>query len=189
MTSGVNCIPNNCDNLIGVNGSTNDAENTSYNSDHDDSVDSQSQSTRKRKYSEECMLLIFFCNFFTHLSFLKIIFYLVATKEFEALEMCTSAKIKRTCEMVFEQLETIRAKLAQSQRELDEIQSVSKIDDFIPEKVNQLFNDQHGWSLANVKCDDDPLFNGDTFAELKLWLDKQASEPQETYVPVSDTSK
>lgn len=59
MTSGVNYIPNNCDNLIGVNGSTNDAENTSYNSDHDDSVDSQNQSSRKRKYSTECMFLIF----------------------------------------------------------------------------------------------------------------------------------
>lgn len=60
MTSGVNYIPNNCDNLVGVNGSTNDAENTSYNSDHDDSVDNQNQSTRKRKYSTECMFLIFF---------------------------------------------------------------------------------------------------------------------------------
>lgn len=103
--------------------------------------------------------------------------------------MCTSAKIKRTCEMVFEQLETVRAKLAQSQRELDEVQSVSKFHDFIPEKVEQVFNDQHVWSMANVKCDDDPLFNGDPFADLKLWLDKQASEPQETHVPVSDTSK
>jgi len=103
--------------------------------------------------------------------------------------MCTSAKIKRTCEMVFEQLETVRAKLAQSQRELDEVQSVSKIHDFIPEKVEQVFNDQHVWSMANIKCDDDPLFNGDPFADLKLWLDKQASEPQETHVPVSDTSE
>ncbi|XP_025194829.1 helicase domino isoform X2 [Melanaphis sacchari] len=162
VTSGVNFIPSNCDNLIGVNGSTNDAENTSYNSDHDDSLDNQNQSTRKRKYSTE-------------------------SKEFEALEMCTSAKIKRTCEMVFEQLETVRAKLAQSQRELDEVQSLSKIHDFIPEKVEQVFNDQHVWSMANIKCDDDPLFNGDPFADLKLWLDKQASEPQETHVPVSDT--
>ncbi|XP_025194830.1 helicase domino isoform X3 [Melanaphis sacchari] len=163
VTSGVNFIPSNCDNLIGVNGSTNDAENTSYNSDHDDSLDNQNQSTRKRKYSTE------------------------SAKEFEALEMCTSAKIKRTCEMVFEQLETVRAKLAQSQRELDEVQSLSKIHDFIPEKVEQVFNDQHVWSMANIKCDDDPLFNGDPFADLKLWLDKQASEPQETHVPVSDT--
>ncbi|XP_060850449.1 helicase domino isoform X3 [Rhopalosiphum padi] len=163
VTSGVNFIPSNCDNLIGVNGSTNDVENTSYNSDHDDSLDSQNQSTRKRKYSTE------------------------SAKEFEALEMCTSAKIKRTCEMVFEQLETVRAKLAQSQRELDEVQSLSKIHDFIPEKVEQVFNDQHVWSMANVKCDDEPLFNGDPFADLKLWLDKQASEPQETHVPISDT--
>lgn len=102
--------------------------------------------------------------------------------------MCTSAKIKRTCEMVFEQLETVRAKLAQSQRELDEIQSVPKFLDFLPDKVEQVFNDQHVWSMANFKCNDDPLFDGDPFAELKLWLDKQASEPQETPVSVSDTS-
>lgn len=114
---------------------------------------------------------------------------LVAAKEFEALDMCTSAKIKRTCEMVFEQLETIRAKLAQSQRELEEVQSVPKFLDFLPDKVEQVFNDQHSWSMANIKCDDDPLFNGDPFAELKLWLDKQSSEPQETHVPVSDMSK
>lgn len=91
--------------------------------------------------------------------------------------------------MVFEQLETVRAKLAQSQRELEEIQSVPKFLDLLPEKVEQIFNDQHGWSLANVKCNDEPLFNGDPFAELKLWLDKQASEPQETHVSASDTSK
>jgi len=91
--------------------------------------------------------------------------------------------------MVFEQLETVRAKLTQSQRELEEVQSVSKFTDFLPDKVEQVFNDQHGWSMANVKCNDDPLFNGDPFAELKVWLDKQASEPQEAYVPVSDTSK
>ncbi|XP_025417913.1 helicase domino isoform X3 [Sipha flava] len=163
VTSGVKYIPSNCDNLIGVNGSTNDAENTSYNSDHDDSVDSQNQLSRKRKYSTE------------------------SAKEFEALEMCTSAKIKRTCEMVFEQLETVRAKLAQSQRELEEIQSVSKFIDFLPDKVEQVFNNQHSWSLENVKCDDEPLFNGDPFAELKLWMDKQASESQETPVSVSDT--
>lgn len=60
MTSGVNFIPSNCDNLVGVNGSTNDAENTSFNSDHDDSLDSQNQSTRKRKYSTECMFFIFY---------------------------------------------------------------------------------------------------------------------------------
>lgn len=60
MTSGVKYISNNCDNLIGVNGSTNDVENTSYNSDHDDSVDSQNQLSRKRKYSTECMLLMFY---------------------------------------------------------------------------------------------------------------------------------
>ncbi|XP_027842625.2 helicase domino isoform X2 [Aphis gossypii] len=163
VTSGVNFIPSNCDNLVGVNGSTNDAENASYNSDHDDSLDSQNQSTRKRKYSTE-------------------------SKEFEALEMCTSAKIKRTCEMVFEQLETVRTKLAQSQRELDEVQSLSKIHDFVPDKVEQVFNDQHAWSMANIKCNDDPLFIGDPFADLKLWLDKQASEPQETHVPISDTN-
>lgn len=103
--------------------------------------------------------------------------------------MCTSAKIKRTCEMVFEQLETVRAKLAQSQRELEEVQSVSKITDFLPDKVEQVFNDQHGWSMANVKCDVDPLFNGDPYAELKVWLDKQASEPQETHIPISELSK
>lgn len=112
-----------------------------------------------------------------------------AAKEFEALDMCTSAKIKRTCEMVFEQLETVRAKLAQSQRELEEIQSVPKFLDFLPDKVEQIFNNQHGWSLENVKCNDEPLFNGDPFAELKLWLDKQASESQETLVSVSDPSK
>jgi len=60
VTSGVNFIPSNCDNLVGVNGSTNDAENTSFNSDHDDSLDSQNQSTRKRKYSTECMFFIFY---------------------------------------------------------------------------------------------------------------------------------
>lgn len=54
MTSGVKFLPNNCDNLIGVNGSANGAGNTSY-SDHDDSVDSQTQLSRKRKYSNECM--------------------------------------------------------------------------------------------------------------------------------------
>lgn len=113
---------------------------------------------------------------------------LVAAKEFGALEMCTSAKIKRTCEMVFEQLESVRAKLAQSQRELDEVQSVPKFIDFIPDKVEQIFKDQHCWSMANIKSDDDPLFKGDPFAELKLWLDKQASEPQETHIPISDKS-
>lgn len=60
MTSGVNQIPNNCDNLTGVNGSTNDAENTSYNSDRDGSVDSQNQLSRKRKYSTECMYTTYF---------------------------------------------------------------------------------------------------------------------------------
>lgn len=55
MTSGVKYIPNNCDNLNGVNGSTNDAENTSFISDHDDSLDCQNQLSRKRKYSIECM--------------------------------------------------------------------------------------------------------------------------------------
>lgn len=123
-----------------------------------------------------------------HITYNNIIFFFLAAKEFEALEMCTSAKIKRTCEMVFEQMETVRAKLAQSQRELEEVQSMPKIIDFLPDKVEQVFNNQHGWSLANVKCDDEPLFNGDPFAELKLWLDKQASEPQETHVSVSDTS-
>lgn len=113
----------------------------------------------------------------------------VAAKEFEVLEMCTSAKIKRTCEMVFEQLEAVRAKLAQSQQELEEVQSVSVFSDFLPDKVEKVFNNQHSWSMANVKCDDQPLFDGDPFAELKVWLDKQASEPQETHVPVSDTSK
>lgn len=113
----------------------------------------------------------------------------IASKEYEALEMCTSAKIKRTCEMVYEQLETVRTKLAQSQRELEEVQSVSKYIDFIPDKVEQVFNDQHDWSMANITCVDNPLFNGDPFVELKLWLDKQASEPQETHVPVSDSSK
>lgn len=103
--------------------------------------------------------------------------------------MCTSAKIKRTCEMVFEQLETVRARLTQSQRELEEVQSVSKSIDFIPNKVVQVFNDQHNWSTANVKCNDDPLFIGDAFPELKLWLDNQASEPQEAHVSVSDNSK
>jgi len=63
VTSGVKYLPNNCDNLIGVNGSTNDAENTSFNSDHDDSVDGQNQVSRKRKYSTECMLLTFLHNF------------------------------------------------------------------------------------------------------------------------------
>ncbi|VVC26634.1 Hypothetical protein CINCED_3A009626 [Cinara cedri] len=163
VTSGVKYLPNNCDNLIGVNGSTNNAENTNYNSDHDDSVDSQNQPSRKRKYSSE------------------------SAKEFEALEMCTSAKIKRTYEMVFDQMQSVRAKLAQSQRELDEVQSVPKFVDFIPEKVEQIYNNQHGWSIENVKCNDEPLFKGDPFAELKLWLDEQASEPQETHVPVSDT--
>lgn len=103
--------------------------------------------------------------------------------------MCTSAKIKRTCEMVFEQLETVRSKLAQSQRELEEVQSVSKCVDFIPDKIEQVFNDQHGWSMAKVKCNDDPLFIGDTFGELKSWLDNQAPEPQEAHVSVSDSSK
>lgn len=60
MTSGVKFIPNNCDNLTGVNGSANGAENTSFNSDHDDSVDSQTQVSRKRKYSNECMFCFFF---------------------------------------------------------------------------------------------------------------------------------
>lgn len=59
MTSGVKYLPNSCDNLIGVNGSTNDGENTNYNSDHDDSVDSQNQLSRKRKYSTECMSIFF----------------------------------------------------------------------------------------------------------------------------------
>lgn len=129
-------------------------------------------------------------HLFTIVQVLSIhILLLVAAKEFEALEMCTSAKIKRTCEMVFEQLETVRAKLAQSQRELEEVQSVPKFIDFLPDKVEQVFNDQHGWSTANVKYDDDPLFNGDPFAELKLWLDKEISESQETHVPISDMSK
>lgn len=114
---------------------------------------------------------------------------MIAAKEFEALELCTSAKIKRTCEMVFEQLESVRAKFTQSKRELDEVQSMPKIDDFTPEKVEQIYNNQHGWSMANLKFNDDPLFKGDLFAELKLWLDKQSSEPQETHVPVSDASK
>lgn len=112
-----------------------------------------------------------------------------SAKEFEALEMCTSAKIKRTCEMVFEQLEAVRSKLVQSQQELEEVQSVSKFIDFLPDQVEKVFNDQHSWSMANVKCDDDPIFNGDPFAELKLWYYKQASEPQETHIPVTNTGK
>lgn len=58
MTSGIKYLPIKCDNLIGVNGSTNDAENTNYNSDHNDSLDNKNQLSRKRKYSTECMLLI-----------------------------------------------------------------------------------------------------------------------------------
>lgn len=60
MTSGVKYLPNNCDNLLGVNGSTNDAENTNFNSDHDDAVDSKNRLTRKRKHSTECMFLVLF---------------------------------------------------------------------------------------------------------------------------------
>ncbi|XP_050535331.1 helicase domino isoform X2 [Daktulosphaira vitifoliae] len=161
VTSGIKFIPNNCDNLIGVNGSSHDVENTTYTSDNDDSADSKNRLSRKRKYSAE------------------------SAKEFEALEMCTAAKIKRTCEMVFEQLETVRSKLAQSQRELDEVQSLPKVLDFLPEKVEQVFNDQHPWSESNIKCSNDPLFTGDPFAELKLWLDKQSIESQETSLPIS----
>ncbi|XP_050430386.1 helicase domino isoform X2 [Adelges cooleyi] len=163
VTTGVKLIPNNCDNPIGVNGSTNDVENTTYTSDNDDSVDCKNQLSRKRKYSTE------------------------SAKEFEAMEMCTAAKIKRTCEMVFEQMETVRAKLAQSQLELDEVQSLPNFLDFLPEKVEQVFNDLHPWSESNIKCGDDPLFTGDPFAELKVWLEKQSSEPQETPIPVSVT--
>lgn len=103
--------------------------------------------------------------------------------------MCTSTKIKRTCETVYEQLGTIRAKLIKSQQELEEIQSVPKITDFFPDKVEQVFEEQHGWSTTNVKYSDDPIFNGDLFAELKVWLDKQAVEPQEAHLPISNTSE
>jgi len=163
VTSGVKYLPNNCDNLIGVNGSTNDVENTSFNSDHDDSVDGQNQVSRKRKYSTE-------------------------SKKFESLEMCLSAKNKRTCEMVFEQLQAIRSKFAQSKRELDEIHSVSTFLKYVPEKVELLLNNQHSWSPQNIKYDDGPLFNGDSYVEVKLWLDNKTSESQETHVPISDTN-
>lgn len=91
--------------------------------------------------------------------------------------------------MVFEQLQTVRSKLAQSRRELDEIQSMQKFLLVLPEKVEQVYDDQHDWSGAKVTCNDEPLFDGDLFAEIKLWLDEQPSEPQETHVSVSDISK
>lgn len=116
-------------------------------------------------------------------------YLLLAAKESEALETCTSAKIKRTCEIVFEQLQTVRSKLAQSRRELEEVHSVSKCPDYIPDEVDQVFNEQHSWCSANNKCDDKPLFDGDPYPKLILWMDQQASEPQETHVPVSDASK
>lgn len=90
--------------------------------------------------------------------------------------------------MLFEQLETVRAKLVQSQQELEEVQSVPKFIDFLPDQVEKVFHDQHSWSLANLRYDDDPIFDGDSYAELKLWYYNQASEPQETHIPVSDTS-
>jgi len=103
--------------------------------------------------------------------------------------MCLSAKNKRTCEMVFEQLQAIRSKFAQSKRELDEIHTVSTFLKFVPEKVELLLNNQHSWSPQNIKYDDGPLFNGDSYVEVKLWLDNKTSEQQETHVPISDTSK
>jgi hypothetical protein len=120
-------------------------------------------------------------------SIINLNYLLSAAKECDLSEIGDSFKTNHLSKLLFEQLTDLREWYAHSQQELKEIQSLPKCLDFIPDKVEQVFNNQHSWSLENLKCDDKPLFDGDNFAELKLWYDKQ-QESQETPVSVSDPS-
>lgn len=114
---------------------------------------------------------------------------MLAAKEIDSLEMCTSAKTRRTCTTSFDQLEILRTKITAARRELDEIQSMQECLSQLPDKLDEILNTEHICPLAKIKCNDDPVFNGDSYSEVKQWIDKQISEPQETHVPVSDASK
>jgi len=114
---------------------------------------------------------------------------MLAAKEVDALEMCTSAKTRRTCVTSFDQLEILRTKITAARRELDEIYSMQEFHSQLPDKLDEILNTEHICPLAKIKCNDDPVFNGDSYSEVKQWINKQTSEPQETHVPISDGSK
>lgn len=103
--------------------------------------------------------------------------------------MCSSTKSRRNSDMAFDQLELFRARVIASKQELDNVHSMRKLFSQLPDELEEILNEERICSLSKIKCNDEPLFNGDSFSEIKQWFTKKISESQETHVPVSEASK
>lgn len=112
---------------------------------------------------------------------------MLTAKEIEALESWSPTKTKYPIDMVFSQLETIRSRIVQSTRELDQVHSLQIYPKSLPENLVKIYHNQHEWRGENIKCVDNALFNEDSFSFIRQWI-QEATESQETHVPVSDLS-
>lgn len=112
---------------------------------------------------------------------------MLTAKEVEALESWTSTKSKYPYGMVFNQLEVVHSKAIQQKLELDEIHSLQTDPKSLPEKLDKIYHNQHEWHGEKIKCVDNALFSEDSFSNIRQWI-KEATESQETHVPVSDPS-